>query len=287
MGSGQCICSWGGQTNLELRNCELLVGGVAVVCNEPSAGRLVLENCIVTGNVAVGFGFLQPADKKIAPPLCSVTLVHNTFRNVAALSVQFEERKIDFPQGKETPVLIPIQAIANAFDVDWMLRSAGHPQALPSQAGTAKGYEFYAYFGRIMSWKGARNAYRGYNSNPFHLSFAEGALEWTHWQNRWGNDDRNCLAGGFYYKGGDVPGHGKGADLQPRLTAKLQTTPEKVVPDDFRAVSGSAAHGYGRDGKDLGADVDLVGPGPALERWQRTPGYSQWIKNTEQVLAPR
>src|SRR5262249_17302040 len=36
---------------------------------------------------------------------------------------------------------------------------------------------------------------------------------------------------------------------------------------------------------DLGADVDLVGPGPAYERWQKTPDYQQWLKDTGQLLA--
>ena len=39
----------------------------------------------------------------------------------------------------------------------------------------------------------------------------------------------------------------------------------------------------GKDGKDLGADVDLVGPGPAYERWKKTPEYQQWLKDTGQV----
>ena len=38
-----------------------------------------------------------------------------------------------------------------------------------------------------------------------------------------------------------------------------------------------------KDGKDLGADVDLVGPGAAYERWKRTPDYQEWLKDTGQV----
>src|SRR5262249_56577324 len=32
-----------------------------------------------------------------------------------------------------------------------------------------------------------------------------------------------------------------------------------------------------------GADVDLVGPGKAYERWKQTPAYQQWLKDTKQV----
>ena len=31
---------------------------------------------------------------------------------------------------------------------------------------------------------------------------------------------------------------------------------------------------------DLGANVDLVGPGPAYERFKQTPDYQQWLKDT-------
>jgi hypothetical protein len=39
----------------------------------------------------------------------------------------------------------------------------------------------------------------------------------------------------------------------------------------------------GKDGKDLGADVDLVGPGAAYKRWKKTPEYQQWLRDTGQV----
>ena len=37
-------------------------------------------------------------------------------------------------------------------------------------------------------------------------------------------------------------------------------------------------------GKDLGADVDLVGPGAAYERWRQTPEYQEWRKTTGQLI---
>ena len=61
------------------------------------------------------------------------------------------------------------------------------------------------------------------------------------------------------------------------------TAPEKLTPEDFRLRPDSAGYRAGKDGKDLGADVDLVGPGPAYERWKKTPEYQQWLKDTKQV----
>ena len=67
------------------------------------------------------------------------------------------------------------------------------------------------------------------------------------------------------------------------LLAKLMNTPEQLTPDDFRLRPDSAGYRAGKDGKDLGADVDLVGPGAAYERWKKTPEYQQWLRDTGQV----
>ena len=67
------------------------------------------------------------------------------------------------------------------------------------------------------------------------------------------------------------------------LLAKVKLSPELVTPEDFRLHPESRGYRAGKDGQDLGADVDLVGPGPAYERWKKTPEYQQWLKDTKQV----
>ena len=62
------------------------------------------------------------------------------------------------------------------------------------------------------------------------------------------------------------------------LVTRAHTAPEKLTAKDFRLRPDSAGYKAGKDGKDLGADVDLVGPGPAYERWRKTPEYQQWLK---------
>jgi hypothetical protein len=54
------------------------------------------------------------------------------------------------------------------------------------------------------------------------------------------------------------------------------------MPEEFRLRPDSAGYRAGKDGKDLGADVDLVGPGRGYERWKKTPEYQQWLKDTGQ-----
>src|SRR5262249_41828822 len=52
---------------------------------------------------------------------------------------------------------------------------------------------------------------------------------------------------------------------------------EKLRPQDFRIRTDDPRL------KDFGADVNLVGPGPAYDRWKKTAGYQQWLKETGQA----
>src|SRR5262249_36153352 len=67
------------------------------------------------------------------------------------------------------------------------------------------------------------------------------------------------------------------------LWTQVIASPEQLLPKHFRLLAASAGYPAGKDGKDLGADVDLVGPGEAYERWKKTPEYQQWRKKTGQV----
>src|SRR5262249_11734719 len=85
------------------------------------------------------------------------------------------------------------------------------------------------------------------------------------WQRYWDLKDTKSLAGEPGYRGGDP--------FAPAL-ADLPALP----PHDFRLPSDSPGAGAGPNGEDLGADVTLVGPGEAYERWKKTPAYQDWIK---------
>lgn len=62
----------------------------------------------------------------------------------------------------------------------------------------------------------------------------------------------------------------------------MKSSPETLVPADFRLHPDSAGKGAGPGGKDLGADVDLVGPGAPYERWKKKPEYQEWLKRTSE-----
>jgi WD40 repeat protein len=72
----------------------------------------------------------------------------------------------------------------------------------------------------------------------------------------------------------------QGGDAQGWQAAMLET-------DYWRLAADSPGKGAGEGGRDLGADVDLVGPGPAYERWKKTPEYRQWLQDTSAGRARR
>jgi hypothetical protein len=87
------------------------------------------------------------------------------------------------------------------------------------------------------------------------------------WNRFLGLTDTGSIWGEVIYKGGD-------------LLDKARNAPEELTPEDFRLTPDSAGYQAGPDGKDLGADVDLVGPGEAYHRWKKTPEYQEWRKQT-------
>ena len=109
---------------------------------------------------------------------------------------------------------------------------------------------------------------RGQRFNPTQDSWSL-----ADWNKFWKLTDTGSITGVLRYQGGD-------------LAAKATFNIEQLKPEDFRLAPGSAGKGAGTDGRDLGADVDLVGPGPAYERWKKTPEYQQWLKDTGQAPTP-
>jgi hypothetical protein len=54
------------------------------------------------------------------------------------------------------------------------------------------------------------------------------------------------------------------------------------MPEEFRLRPDSAGYRAAKNGRDLGADLNLVGLGKAYERWKKTPEYQQWLKDRVQ-----
>ena len=135
--------------------------------------------------------------------------------------------------------------------------------------------EAWAVVSPIVGWSGQGNLYPPgsrlihWHQEPGGRFQALGPADLTGWDRSWGPADRD-LTGRVISVGGDLGLRiGRGAD--------------QFIPEDFRLRSVSAGYRAGKDGKDLGADVDLVGPGAAYERWKKTPDYQQWLQEIGQL----
>src|SRR5262249_51188816 len=129
----------------------------------------------------------------------------------------------------------------------------------------------------LVAWKGQRNVYHEKLNDFFAMGAVGESLQPTFlmptrsrkllatWEQFWGIQETDSLQGHICFAGGD-------------LWTKGGSSPEQLRPRDFRLHQESAGKGAAQGGTDLGADVDLVGPGPAYERWQQTPAYQQWLK---------
>jgi hypothetical protein len=128
---------------------------------------------------------------------------------------------------------------------------------------------------RVVAWHEEQNVY---SDNQEFLALALGRTAKTiattrpyrtlpDWDQFWGLSGTRSIQGTIRFQGGN----------------SVYATPDTHIPEDFRLREDSAGYRAGPHGKDLGVDVDLVGPGAAYERWKKAPEYLQWLKETRQM----
>jgi hypothetical protein len=98
------------------------------------------------------------------------------------------------------------------------------------------------------------------------------------WHGFWKVTDSKSSEGAAVFENGDrVHQHFHKIALDASALAALK-------PADFRLAPGSPGKGKGEGGRDIGADVDLVGPGEAYEKWKKTREYQEWRKQTDSLM---
>jgi hypothetical protein len=245
----------------EIRNCQAAVtrSGTLITWECGSNGQLVLDN-----NAVAGLGsavVLQPSENTKEG---TIQLSCNSLAAPAVLIQQGPNAKsID-----KANRLLRVNARENVVAMSGL--SFGRHD---DKASTTYG-EAAALLKQLVQWSEQRNAYspglslylakRGKLLDP-----TKEFLKLAEWEAFWGIEKTGSVQGDIAFQGGDV-------------WAKGHESPAAVVLDDFRLAKDSIGIGKRDDGKDLGADVDLVGPGPAYEKWKQTKEYQQWLKDTEQ-----
>jgi Protein kinase domain len=125
-----------------------------------------------------------------------------------------------------------------------------------------------ALFQRVLTWKGERNLFKGgfeigrfaHKFNPVVGGKPVKTLE--DWQQFWGpGAEKDSSLGAIQFHGGEAKKLG----------------PEALV-GEYALKAGSPGSSTHPGDKDLGADMDFIGPGAPYERWKKTPGYQEWLR---------
>jgi hypothetical protein len=244
-GSHRCIQASPRLTRLT--NCELLTGPSDDLAFEfEDQGRFTISNCILAGPILNTYGAPGVGSVSIQVTRSTWAAYHQAFNfNLTPPTRTDEDR----------------QSAAVSLDVSRVvlhgMHSFVHVNRPASQSGAHAHSveEAYTSLRRLLQWRGEYNA-----STPGQplLTHRLSNQRWPEvtisdldrWRQFWGSAERECIRGSVKFQGGD-------------LLARAAAAPEQLTPEDFRLRPDSAGYRAGPDGEDLGADIDLVGPGPA------------------------
>jgi hypothetical protein len=261
---GPCLRVWAAK-RAEIRNSEFIRvrKGNGIVYHCAGQGSLLVENCVDCGHYA----FLQLVADFNSRGRSSILLRGNTSAARATVHI-FAENLPQTPPPAATPLepRLSVECVLNVFQSREDLLRFGPSKQLPPDVTPE---EMVAHCRASCSWQDEGSLY----SNAGYLSVIDQDINRTRphrvaasledWNRFWGRDSSTALAGAPVYHGGDVYGI-------------AQLGGASLAPQDFRLRPDSPGYRAGPGGKDLGADVDLVGPGPGYERWKKTPEYERW-----------
>lgn len=199
---------------------------------------------------------------------------HNTFASKSAplgLSLTCPiPTNVNGPQASKP---IRLEVSRSVFDSSGILAFGQQKKFTEKGEGLAPA-EAEAMFLRLLEWRGERNLFLAGNVSvqwwaDFKQQPSRGPKDLDEWKKFWRSKEIDTQEGRPRFQAGN-------------LLSRTEADLNKLTPADFRLRPDSDGYRAGKDGKDLGADVDLVGPGPAYERWKKTPEYQRWLKDTKQ-----
>jgi hypothetical protein len=260
-------------------NCEFLgsyewCDGLTGAC--AAAGVWELGNCVQVGGALVSCGAFTPDERDATVRIQCCSLV-----GCVPVFCYFHTTPRDSESGL-TARLVWVEVAKSLIDSGQLLGAHRNPGFLdkgnPLHDATAEDA-----IPRLISWRGSDNVHHRLGNGPRgpadamvwwgSLSGADpvaGVNDLVAWRKFWGSPETGSIQGEIRYQGGDLVG-------------RLADRTAKLTPEDFRLRPDSAGYRAGKDKKDIGADVDLVGPGPAYERWKKMPEYQKWLKESGQV----
>lgn len=255
-----------------ITNCEFLGydGCHAYVAQyTPVSSRLVLENNLVAGQWdMLGLVVSRELDtyERVA-----VNLRNNTIRARFSLGTHanFNPETPLLGDGKWDRIRMETSGNILSGEAAFLFEAFGKTAALENPVSLLH---------KLLSFRDEDNLYHLDSQGKFLETLAQDRKPFVRsidsleaWHKAWGIAKSRSRVGSPVFVGG--------ADILKPLAA-----PADVSPTDFRLAPGSPGKGAGPGGKDLGADIDLVGPGEAYEKWKKTQEYQEWRKQADALM---
>jgi serine/threonine protein kinase len=247
---------------VDVRNCQF-VGKLycPIDWTFPTSGRLTLANCLIAGpNHGV---FVAHRHKDVQD--VDVEIVDNTIVGVRCIHFEINDERLAEALASPLP-LARLQSRGNVFHAQYgVVGFSVRGGSAPRQES-----ELQALFRRLASWRERHNVYgqvpHFLSVNSTSTKIQNSVKTLPEWRSFWGLERTDALHGAVRFRDGAALG-------APDFAV------ETIRPDDFRLDPTSAGYRASPEQRDLGADMDIVGPGEPYFRWKQTPAYRAWLKD--------
>jgi hypothetical protein len=247
----------------------------AVAWDGPLRGEFVVENCLASTGWA---GFVIHQNNSDARDV-RMRVRRNTFVSTGVgLGYQANRPPKELIKQRPDPKApeLRLEVTDNVIATGWSPWIALSDET-KGDRNILSWREYLSLVPRLIALKDERNVYS--NAPPAFLQIAAfrgdvpfhvAVKDLDDWRKLWGVAKSTSVEGRVRFAGGDL--RKKGQEGQ-------------FVPADFRLAVGSPGQGVLPGGKDLGADVDKVGPGKPYDEWKKAPEYQEWQKKAQEALA--
>jgi serine/threonine protein kinase len=266
--SAHGLCRAVRSPHVEFRNCEFhsawtMAAAIDWTENPPN-GHLRMSNC-VTSSWAL---FLNPDPEPMRG--AKIEFSDNTLLGNYMLSCWSGGELLG--DGKQ-PRPYHLTATNNVFQTGALFRVEINPKRTTLGDWPVDRVDRLAM--ALFDWKGVGNLVLPEAGYELWHSNGDGKLVRTikgpeDWLRVWGK--------------GDMKRENADLKLRDAVGQKKQLSLAAMGAVDFRLAKDSPGKGKGPGGRDLGADVDRVGPGAAYEAWKQTPEYQQWRTRVAELM---
>jgi formylglycine-generating enzyme required for sulfatase activity len=248
---------------LEVQDSEVIarIGG-AINWDVTDKGKLVVKNCASVAWGAVWLHHYKPTVD------AEVELTGSTFFSSCFCGHRFYQDPMDAELKKDNPY-VRIKAtrnVARSAEYLCLLEYGDKNRPFRSDA-------LFDWYRDHVSWRGTDNLVAVHAEGSFLMirqfdptkGGAAHLITFKEWKEYWKAEKVPWIEGTPRFVGGNL------------LQRVVWEDMESITPAEFRLKTDSP-------GKDLGADVDRIGPGTPYESWKKTPEYQEWRKKTEELM---